>query len=146
MPLETVEDKKRKITAILNIISHYHLGYVLIDENNPINKDNRYIIKPLLREVRREFTFIILKDEMLNEFSVDVGVFNIYILKDEEIMDFTIGGDEPITPKKKTKKKKEKAYKAPKEKKESSFSLPNSEFLQGMKENLTVFQVGRATQ
>ena len=65
MPLETLEDKEKKIDAIFDVISSYELGYALIDYNNDINIENLFLINKKLEQYKDKATFIILENEPL---------------------------------------------------------------------------------
>lgn len=80
MPLETIEEKEKKIAAILDVISSYELGYVLIDSNNEINDEYWIIINKYLEQYKDKNTYIILDKkpvEVTNNFiELDIGSNN----------------------------------------------------------------------
>ena len=122
MPLNTKEEQLNKVKKIIETISNQPIGFVLIDLNNNVNKDNKDDINSIIQTFESLICFVVLKEkvqevviqevseeETEEDFNIDDVVFEDFI---------TIGGDskketitrtatKPVVKKQKDKKAKE---------------------------------------
>lgn len=93
-PIVTDEEISKKIDAINEIISHYDVAYVLVDENNEVNSDHIALINKSIEKYLNDMTYIFLLEDGVNQIKENPNVNNIAkenLLSHENVLDICIG-------------------------------------------------------
>ncbi len=93
-PIVTDEEITKKIDAINEIISHYDIAYVLVDENNEVNSDHITLINKSIEKYLNDMTYIFLLEDGVSQIKENPNVNNNAkenLISHENILDIYIG-------------------------------------------------------